>query len=153
MFDIFSLFSCIFIKSSLKLTHQNLSTECYCLHYSIITLACCDTKVGDIAKVMTGDNIRFPLLFVFCFISLISFSPPESLCFSQSSNIHSKSAPENVAKTKKKCSLPTLDPVVNFKPRENKSYHCIQESKHFLFCTVYSNAKKYKRALCRIVQM
>lgn len=56
------------IKSSRKLTRQNLSTECHRFDCSIITLAWRDTKGGDIAKIMTGDKIRFPLLLVFCFI-------------------------------------------------------------------------------------
>ena len=46
---------------------------------------------------MTADNIRFPLLLVFCFIFLCYFFPPEAMCLSQFLNvIHWKSAPENV---------------------------------------------------------
>ena len=37
------------------------------LIHSCITLACYDEQAGDIAKVMTADNIRFPLLLVFFF--------------------------------------------------------------------------------------
>jgi len=48
---------------------------------SAITLACRDTKASNTAKIMTADNIRFPLLLVFYFISLISFSHPKLCAF------------------------------------------------------------------------
>lgn len=49
-------------KTFMKVNRQNLSTECHRFDYSIITVACCDTKADDIAKIMTADNIRFPLI-------------------------------------------------------------------------------------------
>ena len=45
-----------------QLTRQNLSTECHRFDYCIIAVACCDTKADDIEKIMTADNIRFPLI-------------------------------------------------------------------------------------------